>query len=151
MAEQDHQHHPGRDDAEEGGDLELLQQVGRRQEGGVALGRQGVDGAQGRIATMKPLAMAIGRLSADSASVSSVSPAVQPVLHPEHAGRAEADRHQQHHALEQRLQQRRDVEQRKQNEIARSTRAPKIEPMAPPEPPNSEVPPITTAAIEFSV
>ncbi len=32
MAEQDHQHHPGRDDAEERGHLELLQKVGRGQE-----------------------------------------------------------------------------------------------------------------------
>ena len=33
----------------------------------------------------------------------------------------------------------------------RITNAPKIEPMALPEPPNSDVPPITTAAIELSV
>ena len=32
VAEQDDQHHAGGDDAEEGADLELLQQVGRRQE-----------------------------------------------------------------------------------------------------------------------
>ena len=33
----------------------------------------------------------------------------------------------------------------------RRTKAPKIEPMALPDPPNSDVPPITTAAIELSV
>ena len=40
---------------------------------------------------------------------------------------------------------------RKLNEIARITKAPNIEPIAPPVPPSSDVPPITTAAIEFSV
>ena len=40
---------------------------------------------------------------------------------------------------------------RKKKEITRRTRAPKIEPIAPPVPPSSEVPPITTAAIELSV
>ena len=35
--------------------------------------------------------------------------------------------------------------------MVRSTKAPKIEPTALPEPPDSDVPPITTAAIEFSV
>ena len=40
---------------------------------------------------------------------------------------------------------------RKLNEIVRSTSAPKIEPIAEPTPPSRDVPPITTAAIEFSV
>ena len=40
---------------------------------------------------------------------------------------------------------------RKLKEMTRRTSAPKIEPMAPPVPPSSEVPPMTTAAIEFSV
>src|SRR5271169_6218573 len=40
---------------------------------------------------------------------------------------------------------------RKKKEITRNMRAPKIEPIAPPVPPNSEVPPMTTAAIELSV
>jgi len=35
--------------------------------------------------------------------------------------------------------------------MVRSTNAPKMVPIAPPEPPNSEVPPTTTAAIELSV
>ena len=35
--------------------------------------------------------------------------------------------------------------------MVRSTKAPKIEPIALPAPPTSEVPPITTAAIELSV
>jgi hypothetical protein len=35
--------------------------------------------------------------------------------------------------------------------MVRRTSAPKIEPMKPPEPPNNEVPPMATAAIEFKV
>ena len=40
---------------------------------------------------------------------------------------------------------------RKKNEITRRISAPKIEPIALPVPPSSDVPPMTTAAIEFSV
>ncbi len=40
---------------------------------------------------------------------------------------------------------------RKKKEITRKMSAPKIEPIALPVPPSSEVPPMTTAAIEFKV
>ena len=45
MAEQDHHHHAGRDDAEEGADLELLQQVLRLQQRRRALRQHRVGGA----------------------------------------------------------------------------------------------------------
>ncbi len=40
---------------------------------------------------------------------------------------------------------------RKKYEMTRRISAPNTEPIAPPLPPSSEVPPITTAAIEFKV
>jgi len=45
VPEQDHDHHAGRDGAEERGDLELLQQIDRRDERRGALRRQRVGGA----------------------------------------------------------------------------------------------------------
>ena len=38
-----------------------------------------------------------------------------------------------------------------EKDMTRKIKAPKIEPIAPPVPPISDVPPITTAAIELSV
>ena len=77
---------------------------------------------------------------------------LEPVLDAQQADGAEAHGDEQDDALEQRLQQRIDVEDAKsRSPMVRSTKAPKIEPMALPTPPISEVPPITTAAIEFSV
>ena len=63
----------------------------------------------------------------------------------------EADGQQQDHAVEQRLPERRHVEHEQQVGDRAQVKAPKIEPIAEPKPPNSDVPPITTAAIELSV
>ncbi len=46
VAQQDDEHHAGRDDAQEGADLELLEEVGWREEARLALGPQRVDRAQ---------------------------------------------------------------------------------------------------------
>ena len=43
------------------------------------------------------------------------------------------------------------LKMRKKKEMTRRISAPKTEPIAPPVPPSSEVPPITTEAIELSV
>ena len=115
MAEQDHQHLPRRDDTEEGGDAQLQQQISRRQEGrqivaadqqnhhDAAKGHQhgiveATDQRPGRVA-------ARGLLRAEQ---------FQAVAIGQDADRADADRRHQHHALEQRLCQRRDAGEQQQ-------------------------------------
>ena len=152
VAEQDDQHHPGGDDAQEGADLELLQQVAGIEEGEVALGRQRVGRAEGQDhqheqARDRDRAVVGGELEHRRSAHQ-----LQAVAHAEHPAGAERDRGQEDEALEQRLQQRRHVEDAEvERDRAQITRAPTSEPTAPPLPPVSAVPPMTTAAIELSV
>ena len=153
MAEQDHHHHPGRDDAEERADLQLLQDVAG-ESSCASLRLKGADGADEQDESDDASVYHGDRpvLEAEAArSLRRSSEDVQLVFDAQHPERAEADRGEQHEALEQRLVQRMIDRMRKLKATTRRISAPNIDPIAPPMPPNSEVPPITTAAIEFKV
>ena len=100
VTEQDHEHHAGGDDPEERADLQLLEQVRRRQQRRGALGAHRVRGADREDHDDEAAGeqdRAVLLLQAHQRNSSSV------FLHPQHPHRPEADRGEQHDALEQRF------------------------------------------------
>ena len=132
--------------------LELLEEVGGREEAGVALDGEGVAGAERQDDEDEEAGDRDRAVLRGECVHRGSAQQLEAVLDAEGAAGTEAHGSQQDQALEQRLEQRAATSKmRKLKEMARMTRAPNSEPIAPPEPPMSEVPPITTAAIEFSV
>src|SRR5271156_628520 len=165
MAEQHDHHHRRGDNSEEGGDFELQQEVGRRQQQRVALRRLGINRPH--------------RENADDEAASEQQRTVHGFE--ENPGTA---RHSRAHLYISRrffirkilaaptltamrrmtpsnigwsrgLARNPSAElastTRKQKVMARSTATPKIVPIAPPEPPSIDVPPMTPAGVGISV
>src|SRR6266403_1460326 len=144
MAEQDDDHRPRGDDAEEGGDLKLLQQIGGGEEvrGIEAAGEQhdadegegkefGPDeGARHGAAHPKSSRRLRRRKMRAAPRLTAVSRTMPWKRGCQSGGRSKT---------------------KSRSSIVRRTKAPKIEPMALPAPPKSEVPPMTTEAIELRV